>query len=242
MKPNKPDLRRNSQGGIDMEARPGLIVNRFGDTLSLAQGAFLFSLSRRGSAVSAVGIRREACVLSAALSELVFRGILLPHSGDRLVFSGKKPPEYLLPLCSGLENGSVLELEALLDALLFAVPSSAVLTQLNLALGDSLALFGLVGRQTHRTQVLFPPCRPALNTAAEQLQNVLLSGAPLSAENSVLCYLLNATGLWNGLFSRKELLLMRRSVPKIDHALPGRILTAIDRMDGMLAAENFCAC
>ena len=52
--------------------------NTSGNTISLAQSAFLFSLSRRGNSISAIGIRKEACILSASLSELSPRSEGMP--------------------------------------------------------------------------------------------------------------------------------------------------------------------
>lgn len=209
--------------------------------LSLSQSAFLFSLSRRGSAVSAVGIRREACVLSAALTELVFTGVLLPEKENAFVFSGKEAPEYLAPLCADRKTGSVLTLEPFLNAALFTAPSPTM-TQLNLSLGESLCRLGFCGRESNKKYTFFPPCRAALDLAAEQLKKELFSDTPLSTETAALCYLLNSTGLWNRMFSRKELDEVEKRIPGSDHTLTGRILGTIDRLDGIPVTEAFSAC
>ena len=223
----------------------GLLVARAGvaeEELSLTQCAFLFSLSRRGSPFSAVGIRREACVLSAAVSELVLAGVFLPQPETRFAFSGKEPPEYLAPLCTELRPGESQEWEPFLDSLLFSVCRSPVLTALNVSLGESLCRLGFVGRESQRSQVLFPPCRLALDSAAGALRTQLGGRTELSRENGILCYLLNATGLWNRLFSRSDLVLARRQVPNLDGMIPGRVLRMIDRLDCALPGETFCAC
>ena len=192
-----------------MNHNPGLIRTYSGDTLSLAQNAYLFSLSARGSAVSCIGIRREACVLAA--------------------------------LCREMKPGFI-GLEDLLADLLFGTIPSPALTRLNHSLGESVCLLGLTGRRRSKNQLFFPPCRPAVEQLAAQLKHLLLTNAPLVPQLWILCYLLDATGLWNRFFSRRELTLARRRLPKMEHTLAGRILGTIDRMDSLLTLENFCAC
>ena len=224
-----------------MNHKPGLIRTYSGDTLSLAQNAYLFSLSARGSAVSCIGIRREACVLSASLLELVFREVLLPAGGSGFFLTEQKPPEYLAALCREMKPGFI-GLEDLLADLLFGTIPSPALTRLNHSLGESVCLLGLTGRRRSKNQLFFPPCRPAVEQLAAQLKHLLLTNAPLVPQLWILCYLLDATGLWNRFFSRRELTLARRRLPKMEHTLAGRILGTIDRMDSLLTLENFCAC
>ena len=229
------------QEDIFMNREPELLLTYYDNAPSLAQNAYLFSLSAHGSAVSCIGMRREACILSASLTELVFREVLLPAGGSGFFLTDQKPPEYLAALCKEMKPGFI-SLQNLLTDLLFGTVPSPSLTLLNQSLGESVCLLGLAGRRQSKKQVLFPPCRSAVEQLAAQLKHLLLNGAPLSPQLWILCYLLDATGLWNRFFSRRELALARKRIPKMNHTLAGRILGTIDRIDSALTMENFCAC
>ncbi len=216
--------------------------NTSGNTISLAQSAFLFSLSRRGNSISAIGIRKEACILSASLSELYFDGILMIGNNDTFSLSQQTPKKYLLPLYNFLKQYETGKLQLLLDDIFFSAPFPTVLPELNVSLGQSLCQQGIVDEICHKNKILFPPNQSILLRTIDYLKQLILCAAPISDQVSSLCYLLDSTGLWNRFFSRKDLASARQRLSEIDFLFPEHILKTIDCMDSAIVSEHFCAC